>query len=294
MLAGAAWFFLRNTAPTYNGKPLDYWLRIVANGQADGNNTVKDAETAINAIGTNAIPTLLTWIKADPKSGQGIRDFAEKAERILPALPARELVKSVAPDEYPQMLALYGFQALGEKGAPAIPALRQMIAYASTNYDQMYDCARVIGMMGEAGSDELVRMLGGDQKLKDAAIVGLYEARVETNKVKLRKIAGLLVEEMKTPGNPLASGCARALGYYRSNPEISIPALISGLTNSDPLVVRSAVVSLGFYGPLASNALPEIEKLKNRKVVQVERIEEAAAQIVGTNDQGLRVTNGGR
>ncbi len=59
-----SWLVLRphDSEPTYQGKPLTYWLKGFGSGSPD--EVTLKANEAVRQIGTNAIPTLLRLLKA--------------------------------------------------------------------------------------------------------------------------------------------------------------------------------------------------------------------------------------
>jgi hypothetical protein len=90
--------------PIYAGKPLSSWVDEVAAHLQRTVNTNYPEVRAVHAIGTNAIPWLLSEMTNQPSSGAG--------------------------DERPyihQLRATAGFCALGETAAPAIPNLLHLL-----------------------------------------------------------------------------------------------------------------------------------------------------------------------
>src|SRR5437879_1633304 len=60
------WHAMRPHGPLYKGKHLSYWLRGYTPPKADrpGEPTELEAKKAVHQIGTNAIPTLLQFLRA--------------------------------------------------------------------------------------------------------------------------------------------------------------------------------------------------------------------------------------
>jgi hypothetical protein len=90
--------------PIYAGKPLSSWVDEVAPHLGQAVTTNYPGVRAVHAIGTNAIPWLLSEMTNQPPSGAG--------------------------DERPyfhQLRATAGFWALGETAAPAIPKLLDLL-----------------------------------------------------------------------------------------------------------------------------------------------------------------------
>lgn len=110
-------YLTREQVPRYNGKTLRQWLVVHANeryAKSKGEPAGSEGEQAIHQIGTNALPTLLLWIAAEPP---GLK-LPGKLGRFPPeSFDAAEDRGSRAN------LALCGFLLLGEKAHPAIPEL---------------------------------------------------------------------------------------------------------------------------------------------------------------------------
>jgi hypothetical protein len=65
LVAGFCFFLVRNSEPTYNGKPLSYWVQMYSRLDL-GFGDEEKAAAAIRAIGTNALPFLLKWTDYEP------------------------------------------------------------------------------------------------------------------------------------------------------------------------------------------------------------------------------------
>jgi hypothetical protein len=63
-LGGVAWQVSRPREPVYQGKPLSFWVGSCESAM-NGSVAYRQAEEAIRQIGTNAIPTLLLWLRAN-------------------------------------------------------------------------------------------------------------------------------------------------------------------------------------------------------------------------------------
>jgi hypothetical protein len=115
--------------PFYRGRSLDAWLDDYANPMAhvrsladlqstDIRGQMKAAEEAVNAIGTNAIPTLLKYIEA--------RDSGLK-KMLLSAGKNAPLVHNLSwTEDNKHAAAQAGFMILGQRAACATPALIEL------------------------------------------------------------------------------------------------------------------------------------------------------------------------
>ena len=139
----AGWIVISITSdssePSYRGRHLSQWLSSYAEYKHSLREYISDppelikhrqeATEAMQAIGTNAIPTLLAWLKAkDPKQPPIQTVVMNWVDRIRgrPTSPYN-------PAFWKHILAISGFELLGTNGQSAVPALVQ-IGY-DTNYD---------------------------------------------------------------------------------------------------------------------------------------------------------------
>ena len=105
--------------PVYSGKRLSVWAEEVRNLNRLANivNTDHPAVQAVRAIGTKAIPWLLSELRKPPRGWWQLNHFLEKQTLIKYRFP-------VPADAHKhQLRARCGFWALGEMAAPAIPTL---------------------------------------------------------------------------------------------------------------------------------------------------------------------------
>jgi hypothetical protein len=150
---------MRQREPSYRGHSLSEWLQAPPS---------LEARTAIRAIGTNAIPTLLHWLSHNPPHWRtnltfldrkylptSISDFLDQPDHdiarqaffmlgtnALPAVPA--LVKLMSQTDAPET-AVRATYSLGYLGPQALPYLED--ALSSTNPAQRAAILNSIGDM---------------------------------------------------------------------------------------------------------------------------------------------------
>ena len=106
---------LRSSEPSYGGQDLRLWLVAL---QSTNLAQRAEAEAAVRAIGTNAIPTLLTWLS---------HLDSEQEERLTQWLAKHGVSTGHRFSEnYYRSKALCGFRALGTNSQGAVPALRAL------------------------------------------------------------------------------------------------------------------------------------------------------------------------
>lgn len=110
-LGGIAWLVRVQREPAYQGRLLTSWLEEGVSNEG----VSARSETAIRAMGTNALPTLLAMVR--------VRDSAFR--KGLLELNARQkwVTIHIHPRGVMVQMAAYGFSILGPSARPAIPEL---------------------------------------------------------------------------------------------------------------------------------------------------------------------------
>jgi hypothetical protein len=208
----------------------------------------KEAEDAIRSIGTNAIPHLVRWI-----------DYKTPAWKVKLYGMANPVLKRLNSDWvlHDELANIHGsghigFAILGQEGAPAIPALSEMmkqgnlLAAASLGYIGR-DALPVI-MAGLTNKDPEVRA--------NSLLYGIAE--LGTN---ARPAVPLLIGRLKDADRGERFRAVTVLGHLRLQPETVVPALIESLRDPDAIVRQAAAASLGRYQREAISAVPALTDL---------------------------------
>lgn len=125
----------RGNQPVYKGLTLAQWLDVVANHRINGSfptfrkgrphsknatpEQIHEAEEAVHAIGTNALPSLLKWISYEPSHA---KRFYRGVYELLP-LPRYPFLYR---NEELVNLAVQGFAILNTNALPAAEELARM------------------------------------------------------------------------------------------------------------------------------------------------------------------------
>lgn len=104
-----------------------------------GKNSAKQAEAALRAIGTNALPVLLTMANAHNSALEREWIHLSYRQSLIPFHPRSDFV-------YRGMAAL-GFFTLGSDARPAVPALTRLLSEQCA--DVRASTARTLGFMGD-------------------------------------------------------------------------------------------------------------------------------------------------
>jgi hypothetical protein len=116
-LAGAAIFaaiIRTNGEPSYEGRPLSFWLDQLTSGRSVSERS--QAQLAITQIGTNALPVLLTMLAK--------RD--SKARQTLQTLLDRQFVGHFRSAAEYHLMARNGFCVLGRMASPVESQLAKL------------------------------------------------------------------------------------------------------------------------------------------------------------------------
>jgi HEAT repeat protein len=164
----------------------------------------------------------------------------------------------VLKQEYPQQLALWGFEILGEDARPAIPDLVRMMKMGPTENANM--ALRALGFLGEDAFPHVLAVVtnrASDTALRmNAVIVTGRMGYLGTNAAPAIPV---LIEYLKDPQyNHFA---ADALGNLLLDSELAVPALMNCLGSSDDWLCLSAVRSLGKFGEKAAPAVPALVRI---------------------------------
>jgi len=234
--------------PVYEGKRLGEWLdegmKLRRDPFSTTNPAVERVVKAVQAIGTNTIPFLL-------------RDMERKEPRWLGDAKSRayqwKLMDKTHLWNWRLNRSVWGFQALGTNGAPA---LERLLA--------LYDGERLAS--GSAGAALIA--------LGPVAVPSLVERLHSTNFVTRRKAAGTLAymghaAEAAIPSlvalldSPLRLNAVESLAGINRQPERLVPLFRSLLGDTNFQIRWQAARGLGRFGSFAKEAIPDLVQATN-------------------------------
>jgi hypothetical protein len=238
--------------PAFQNKMLSEWVSLYSQSHSDR----AWASSAVRAIGTNALPFLLSELKQTetPALGRAKRKVQERVTILLTTGADRA------------RLALAGFEILGTNAIPVIPDLIELFRDTDPylgGQDPAYQAARALKLIGPT-----------------AAIPALISATTNANEM-IRVHAcfalGELGDSNAVPALTLSLTdrsrmvrirSAIALGKLRAAHETAVPALAKALTDPDSAVRFSAADALRLYGSTASSALPDLQKALDKELAR--------------------------
>ena len=122
--------FRDNNEPRHDGRSLSSWLALYRqHARTPDSPDLKNAENAIRAIGTNALPYLLKWIQCEPPPWRW---------NLLRRLPYRFTHTEIGyglilgQDHIRAWSAMRGFYILGTNAAAAVPVLETLMKNPAT------------------------------------------------------------------------------------------------------------------------------------------------------------------
>jgi hypothetical protein len=264
---GLVFLALRPREPAYHGKRLSAWIEDLSEPQRDME-TLADVKlrwqeltNVVRAIGTEALPPAVAWIRDKPRESlyDEIQYRIENAFRARIHLPERK-------DR--SCYAIWVFQILGPEAKPVIPDLAELALSEHT----CYEAARCLSMIGPVAVPAVSNAVAnGTGRVRLAAIDALGEighsaaptasllrqiirtndqstwealrtlAEVATDDASLLPMALKCLEDTSSPSRAAgdfgaAPGAAYALA--RIGPE-GVPALLEAITNAQSVIRAS-------------------------------------------------------
>lgn len=117
----------RLTSQHHRGRPLQEWLVLLHSMNL---NERAEAEAAVQAIGTNSVPTLIAWLSHhDSTLEKNLKQWLAKHGWFTR--------NRFSENDY-HSKALSGFRALGTNGQSAVPVLRGLLADPERAFDAAY------------------------------------------------------------------------------------------------------------------------------------------------------------
>jgi hypothetical protein len=252
-LAAVAWEFLHAPAPepVYEGKPLSQWL--IQNDPANNTAARNEAFSALEHIGTNAIPTLLQMMRAhDSPSKAKLLTWAE--QHPLPG------IDYTSADEIHDR-AQRGFSVLGYEAVSAVPELIKILDH-SASWQTEYRVAEELGYVGpgaKAAVPSLLRAAASTNGyVRIFAIQALGQIHADPDLV-----VPVLLKDLRDPDMQKRRIAAISLGNFRGDARPAVPALVEMLddpnvnSNSTPSPDQSTVTLSSCVGQALQKIDPE-------------------------------------
>jgi HEAT repeat protein len=239
--------FLRRVEPVYNGKPLTAWAQQYGSNNWSGRKELaREAEFAVQQIGTNAIPFLLDLMQARDS------DLKKRLRQHVPGKWHDPLHLNDNSGKVRRMGA-HGLAAIGTNAPAAVPTLIEL-ATQHPDEDGRYIAVfalRTLGPAAEAAIPFYIQCLTNkDNTIRNEAAVGLalIPHRHETTCPAFLKY----LESIETSDGWELYSAIGLLWRFGTNAQPAVPRLLSLLNDSNPNVRESVTNSLLWIDPDAA------------------------------------------
>ncbi len=241
----------RPTEPQFHGRQLSEWLADVSfSGEAQD----LKAQRAVAAIGTNALPWLVSTVRANQPRWKWL------GARLLYSRPFAAF-RFPSP-ELKLNQAVCGIRVLGRSAKQTIPLLTMLLDEKETSWVAMTALLQMLPDSAEALAKGLTNK---SDRVRFFCATGLADGATNASLA-----VPTLIKFLNDPRNRVRWTAAKALGAIGLQPHRSVPAFINALEDADWEVRYSSVTSLVVFRPEAKKAIPLLLKLKNEPVPKVQ------------------------
>jgi hypothetical protein len=232
--------------PVYQGKNLYAWSEDLQNAQLsysdpDHWKKIETANTAIRAIGTNAIPFVMADIRAPVTIKVRVVNWLAPRVRFLKLQPIK------VEDRW--IRAIRVLEALGPIAKPCLPELITL-ASKSTGYAES-----ALMAVGPDALPPFTNLLATSKYPQTGNLIGALANSVYSDRIKPEQAAvtlPYLVQVFRSSDTHGGWYAAQAFGAIHQQPELCVPLLVDGLTNSTPSFRAACAQSLGAFGASAA------------------------------------------
>ena len=246
----------------YEGKRLSEWLeQFDVNSMGFKNNQtwleeIAPATNAVHHIGTNALPFLVKWIDYEMPAWKVFvaEKLPDSAWRIG-GIRLMRIMEGTAGRRARNALA--GFEILGDKATPAVPALTGLLGKWNRR-DTSRSALLALMYIGKGGLVPLIQVLTNraappEFRMDAAERIAAPVMNLGTNgTLAVPFLIGCLGD------SDVAGHAARVLGALRLEPNISVPALHTCLASSNVFKRIEATDALGAFGKEAIEVVPDL------------------------------------
>ena len=279
LLLAVVWFGVTRSDPTYQGRPLSYWIRELET--KPGRDEYLKAKEALLQLGLVAAPRLAKLLDyQEPKLVTVIREHMPKRLRNLlisrlPALVIRSramvilremgskahtavpvlirLVKS--PDAEARLWAMQILGLIGPTAEPAVPVLVTMLRSGSV--EEREAAGRSLGAIGTSAAKAIPELLSA-MKAKRIPLTVAVPALVALGHSPVEAVPLLIAGLRASSNSPMSPDWLRCFGLIGPPAAPAVPALTDALQNPDSRTRAPVALALGQIGPSASNAVPAL------------------------------------
>jgi len=241
--------------PVYQGKRLSAWLREYRSAlnviDGDREEAGKTARNAIQAIGTNAIPTLVRML--GKKDSFVVSKLLALWNRHFSSLPrwARYPGWLRHQAAFLNNYAEHGFEILGADAQQAVPALIALYEQNVSPYSQVATSRALIAIGPAAQRMAIPSFLraaaSSNAPARNVAVQALSGVDAEQ-----RQVVPALTAALSDTNFVIRMVAASGLGRFGTNAEQAVPALVLMLSDPSPQVRPEATNALKRIDPEAA------------------------------------------
>lgn len=244
--------------PNYRGKNLYAWeveLRKAQQNYSDPERwkKIESATTAIRAIGTNALPFIMADIRARATIKDRVNNWLAPRVQFLKLQPRK------VEDRWGR--AISGLEALGSVAKPCLPDL---IALTHKRVGYTEDALMAIG---PDALPAFTNLLINSKYPQTGNLIGAMANSVYSQRIKPEEAAvtlPYLAQVFRSSDTHGGWYAAQAFGAIHQQPELCVPLLVDGLTNSTPSFRAACAQSLGAFGDAAAPHATQLADMFDR------------------------------
>jgi hypothetical protein len=232
--------------PVYQGLTLYAWAENLQKAQQNYSDPerwkkIETASAAIRAIGTNALPFVMADIRVRVTIKDRVNNWLATRLRFLKLQPTK------IEDRW--IRASRALEALGPIAKPCLPELIALTG-KSTGY-----CEGALMAVGPDALPAFTNLLANSKYPQTGNLIGAMANSVYADHIKPEQAAvtlPYLVQVFLSSDTHGGWYAAQAFGALHQQPELCVPLLVDGLTNSAPTFRAACAQSLGAFGAAAA------------------------------------------
>ncbi len=292
----------------YQGKPVKAWLYQLLTSDPKG---LAEAEAALDALGTNAVPELSRLVRA---KDAGWRTLIWVHASQLPRKARARILGRIGSTNacVIRVLAAQALEKLGSAAAPAVPALAQMLRQGSSPFEQQV-AAQTLAQMGvpalAAFADITAHEKGGAGNAAALALRSRYpwprqgqtaggkapgdptasarQQAVETIGASDRAddwAVKVLARAATDPAPKVRLAALKALARADRNPQAALPQLTACSYDESPVIREWSARILGHTKPSAEPAILALTELAEDKEASVRAVAREALETINAGN----------
>lgn len=239
----------RNNEPRYEGKTLSQWLALYVAHANDSQG--EHAELAVRAIGTNALPFLLEWVRDEQPSKwkELLVVTLERLPRFIQPQAFRDWQIRQTSASARADRSIVGFELLGPNADAAIPELAR-VANAANGANAPRVAVDALVGIGPAALPAVMSVVTNTNSM--ARFYAITSLRAFGSNA--TPAIPILIDSLRED-DLIATAAAQTLGALQLEQEITVPALMKMVESPRPLLRLFAIDAIVAFGEQARPAL---------------------------------------